>query len=160
MLRTTAILAAVLAFGHHEVVPAQAQPAAKIGCVSANKLECGCHVRVKNLTCGSAGSARGVHFFTGLEPKDPLHLVLENEPIELSHATHRGKSVKGDSDGRWVDEYSNESLRIRISYAPGRSTCPEGKGEPCEYSDYNAEVTIKRIGSTPRTLRATATCGC
>lgn len=101
-----------------------------------------------------------MHFFTGLELNDPLHLVIGGKAFELTHTKHRGMSVKGDSDGRWVDEYAGEGLHVRISYVPGRSTCPKDKGEPCEYSDYNAEVTVRGLGKAPRTYNATATCGC
>lgn len=101
-----------------------------------------------------------MHFFTGLELSDLLHMVLGGKAIELSHAKHIGKSVKGDSDGRWVDEYISETLSVKISYAPGRSTCPEDKGEPCEFSDYDAEVAVRSLGDTPRIYRAAARCGC
>jgi hypothetical protein len=160
MLRATALLLAALVNPYISALHAQPQPAVPLGCVSSDKLACGCYLRVKNLACTPVGSTPVVHFFTGLEVNDPLHFVLDSQATELPHKGHRGNSVKGDTPGRWVDEYSNKDLRVRISYAPGKSTCPRNKGEPCEYTDYSAEVTVQKAGSTPRVYKATATCGC
>lgn len=160
MLRATAFVLAALATLHQAAVRAQPQMSASLGCVSSEKLACGCHLRVTNLKCSPAGSTPVVHFFTGLNLNDPLHLVLAGQATELPHKSHRGSSVKGDKPGHWVDEYSNESLRVRVSYAPANSTCPPNKGQTCEYTDYSAEVTVQKSGSTPRVYKATATCGC
>jgi hypothetical protein len=160
MLRATALLMASCAALSHSAGAAQPETAAPIGCVSSDKLACGCHMKVKHLACTPAGSTPVVHFFTGLDLSDPLHLVLDGQATELPHTAHRGNSVKGDSRGRWVDEYSNGSLRVRVSYAPGKSTCPKSKGEPCEFTDYNAVVTVVTAASTPRVYKTTARCGC
>jgi hypothetical protein len=139
---------------------AQAQAVAPPGGVAGEKLACGCHVRVKNLACSPSSAQPVVHFFTGLEVKDPLHLTLDGQAIELPHKTHRGNSVKGDKRGRWIDEYASERIQARISYAPGTSSCAKTKGESCEYTDYKAEVRVQQAGRAPQTFQAIAMCGC
>ena len=160
MLRATVLLLATLAALNPISAVAQGEASSVLGCVSFDKLGCGCHIRVKRLACTPAGSTSSVHFFTGLEQSEPLHLVLDGQPVELPHTARHGNSDKGDRSGRWVDEYSKGDLRVRISYTPGTSTCPKSKEEPCEYTDYNATVTMVKHPSKPHLYRSTAKCGC
>jgi hypothetical protein len=99
-------------------------------------------------------------FFTGLGLSDPLHLTLNGEELELAHAAHRGAPVKGDTVGAWSDEYASTAIKVRISYRPAPSTCSKPKGEPCEYSDYLADVTLQRSGQAIQRYKARASCGC
>ena len=131
-----------------------------LGCVLAERLACGCYIRIKDLACPSRAMANEPHLFTGLDGKDPLLLQLGERDIELPHTRHNGSSVKGDKPGRWTDTYSSKDLSVRVTYAPGKRTCAKPDSEGCEYADYNATVVLQPRGEPERTFKATATCGC
>lgn len=160
MARSMAVVLAVLAMPLPAAAQQAAEPATGIGCVRPELLACGCALEVKGLACLHQGPASGTHFFTGLDLDDPLHLRLGQMDLELAHAGHAGAAVKGDRAGQWSDEYSSDDVRVRISYAAGPSTCPSEKGEPCEYSDYAAEIVLQRTGGREQTFQAVARCGC
>ena len=128
-----------------------------LGCVSSEKLACGCYIRIRKFACTTSTAP---NLFSGLDEKDPLLLNLGGLDVTLSHTRHQGKPVKGDSRGRWADEYEFKELAVRITYAPGDSSCTKPKPETCEYTDHSATVVIQRRGHSERTFKASAVCGC
>lgn len=160
-MRATSILsfaaAGVFALAH---APATHSAPLALGCVPVEKLECGCHIRVNALRCTEREGASGPQFVTGLADDAPLLIQLDGKDVALPHVRHIGTTAKGDTPGRWVDEYGAVELGVSISYAPGASTCPKTDGEGCEYSDYSAVVDIRRHGHPPLVLSASARCGC
>lgn len=144
------------------VAHAQAQGRNEVawGRVPAQKLACGCHIRIDDLACPGRSTENGPHLFTGLDANAPLLLQWGGKDIELAHLLHEGGSVKGDAPGRWTDRYESSDLSARIVYAPGKSSCRKLDGEACEYTDYRTSVVLQPRGQPPRSYRATATCGC
>ena len=136
------------------------QPAKLLGCVAPEKLSCGCYVRIREFSCTKPAASNAPNLFTGLESKDPLVLRLDGLDMELPHTQHQGESAKGDNPGSWTDEYRSKDLSVRITYAPGRSTCTKPKPETCEYTDYSATVSLQRSQHRTRTFKARAVCGC
>ena len=152
----------VLAWFFLPAAPAQSarEPEQLLGCVRTEKLACGCYIRIRDSACTKRSASNAPHLFTGLNEKDPLLLNLVGLDIELPHTRHQGKSVKGDAPGRWADEYGSKEVAVRITYAPGESTCTKPKPETCEYTDYNATVVLQGRGHRERTFKASVVCGC
>lgn len=160
MLRTVLIAILAVAAAQASVAQPSQQAAASLGCVRSELLACGCHLRITNLQCPAQFGKSAPHLFTGLEPKDPLHLQFDGEELELPHKIHHGSATKGDRPGSWTDEYASDRTMVRIRYAPGPNTCPKTRIEGCEYTDYVAKITIQRTGRPAFNLAASASCGC
>ena len=145
-------------------LPLMAQPSAEnvpsLGCVHAADLGCGCYLRVQDMACPIGAASTVIHFYSALGLQDPLYLRLDGVDLQLPHVRHSGDAIKGDTAQSWTDEYAADSVRVRIDYAPGPSTCPKPAGESCEYSDYSATVVVERTGLSTQRFRATARCGC
>jgi hypothetical protein len=130
-----------------------------LGCVPAKAVTCGCSVRISNLAC--TADANGPHFFTGLEPEDPLLFRPNGQNLELPHATHKGSALKGGNRGRWIDGYGSKEISVSIYYAPASSTCTKSQDdEGCEFTDYSATVLLRRSHQRLRVFTAKAKCGC
>ena len=114
----------------------------------AEKLACGCYIRIRDFACTKRFALDAPHLFTGLNERDPLLLNLIGLDIELPHTRHRGKSVKGDTLGRWADEYGFKEVAVRITNSSSESICTKPKPETCSYTDsaqlssYNVAVTV------------------
>jgi hypothetical protein len=124
---------------------------------------CGCRLRIVDLACVPPAHAGGggVHFFSELHRSAALALVLGGRELTLPSVGPVDRSVftraRGDS---WRETYEQAGIRVRLSYRPGRSTCPVGREDGCAFLDVEADVEITVKGEPPRFHRAVGTCGC
>lgn len=140
------------------------QPDAGPRCLAPERADgCGCRLRIVDLACAPPTHAGGggVHFFSELHRGAALVLVLGGRELTLPSVGPVDRSVftraRGDS---WRETYEQAGIRVRLSYRPGRSTCPVGREDGCEFLDVEADVEITVKGEPPRFHRAVGTCGC
>lgn len=134
-----------------------AQPA--LGCLSFDRIECGCSVRLAQPACPAQGTSR-FHLHSGPTDGSPLWLVLGGREVELRSKRPLSDTFSFSKGDSWSESYASPGLAVTISYRPGTSTCPKtAPEEPCSYFDVNAQVTIESAGQQ-FIFRGSGICGC
>lgn len=141
-------------------VKAQSTDQIVLACVPAERIGCGCSIRLDGVTCSNQEFPTQPHLFTELEREAPLFLHVGGEEQILPHTRHDGAALKGDSPGRFTDTYQSSEFEVQVRYSPGKITCPKPKDEGCEYADVAAEVTIKLPSGRSFEYKGVGACGC
>lgn len=140
------------------------QPAAgntsEFGCVSEQRLACGCYLRLVGQSCRDQSFPGQPQFFTELEQDAPLWMVLDHKERALTHVGHTGAPIKGDRAGRFSDTYEDAGMQVEIRYEPAADTCPKPATEGCEYTDQRADILVTVRGTKTRLYKALGSCGC
>lgn len=132
----------------------------EFGCVSEDRLACGCYLRLVGQSCKNQLFPSQPPFFTELEQDAPLWMVLDGEERALKHVEHSGAPIKGDSAGKFSDTYEDAGIRVEIRYAPGANTCQKPESEGCEYTDLRADILVSVRGRSTSHFKAVGSCGC
>jgi len=141
-------------------VKAQSMDQLVLACVPAERLGCGCSIRLNGVACSNQEFPTQPHLFTELERESPLFLHVGGKEQILPHTHHSGASLKGDSSGWFTDTYQSSEFVVQVRYSPGKNTCPKPKDEGCEYTDIAAEVTIKLPSGLSFEYKGVGACGC
>lgn len=136
----------------------------EIQCVSLELTSvCGCRLKIVDRACVPPAHQGGgnVHFFSELHQGASLNLVVGGRELALPSRGPVDHSTSWRAEGdSWQETYEGEGLRVRLSYRPGRSTCPREKEDGCEFFDVEADVEIAAKGEGPHLYQAVGACGC
>jgi hypothetical protein len=154
-------LAAFLLAACGGLVPAAAaSDAIALWCVPQERLGCGCSVRVTGRSCPNASVSGQPHFFSALQDGAPLWLNVAGREMSLPSARPQSQSFTHARGSSWRETYRGNRMVVRVSYRPGRSTCPKERTEGCEYFDVAATVLVTSAGGATRKFSGTGACGC
>lgn len=154
---TIAALAASL-LAPSGMVGAQQQVA--LGCLSYERIECGCSIRLASLTCAANPPSSRYHLHSGPSDGSPLWLVLDGQEIELRSRRPKSDSFTFSPGDSWKESYVRDGTAVEVSYRPAASTCPKKPPETCEYFDVRATVSIVRGNGRPAKYEGVGICGC
>ena len=129
-------------------------------CISQERLQCGCFIRLHATRCNSQVFSNQPHLFTELQLNTPLWINIDKQEKALPQVLQTGSPAKEDSSRQSRTVYRDEHLEVDIRYRPARSTCPASKIGGCEYSDVAVQVSIKRSGNKAVKYQGAGTCGC
>ena len=128
-----------------------------LSCLPEQRLGCGCAIKLEGAACGRDYAQ--VHLFSDSEGA-PLWLNIDGRETAVPSVLEPTRSFSHVRGDRWVDTYRGPDIVVRVTYRPGRNTCPkEPAEEDCEYFDVEASVLIQSHNQTSK-YRGTGTCGC
>jgi hypothetical protein len=145
-----------------QTFPTRHRPAFDLRCLSPERLECGCSLKITTLSC-SASHRTGwkAHFASHLNDGAPLWMNLGGREFSIPSLVPPDNSFRHGRGDSWRETYENDDVKVQIQYRPGRSTCPSDKDpDGCEYFDVTADVTVTMAGGASRTYPAVGACGC
>jgi len=142
------------------VLPAAAGDAVALWCVPQERLGCGCSLRVTGLACPNETVSRQPHFFSALHDGAPLWLNVAGREMSLPSARPQSQSFSYARGKGWHETYHGNQMVVRVSYRPGRNSCPKEKTEGCEYFDVAATIHVTPPAGATRTYAGTGACGC
>lgn len=125
--------------------------------------DCGCSLKVITLQCGPThDTGWEAHFFSSLNDGAPLWIKRGGRLVSLGSHRPETNTFSYSRGDKWEEEYSDETVSVRIQYRPATSTCPAEKEreDGCEYFDVAANVFVTAAGNKPRKLKAVGSCGC
>ncbi len=159
-LRCIALLAALaiplVSAAHNILAQGQAVP----GCLSQERIGCGCSVRLALLACPAPSSSSRYHLHAGLADGSPLWMKLDGQEIKLKSTRAQSQSFTFAQGDSWKEAYVGNGISVEISYRPGKNTCPKVAPETCEYFDVLATVTIRRSKAQFARYEGIGACGC
>ena len=139
---------------------AWAQSKMTLACLSPDRIECGCSIRLVTPACPESESASRYHLHSGLHDGAPLWIKVGGREIELRSTRKPSQSFSFSKGDRWNENYVGSGLAVGMSFRPGKNTCPKAAPETCEYFDVEVSVVIRRPGAQPETFAGVGTCGC
>jgi|MudIll2142460700_1097286.scaffolds.fasta_scaffold238744_2 hypothetical protein len=140
--------------------PAWGQSKIALSCLSHDRIECGCSIRLVTLACPKPESFSRYHLHAGLHDGAPLWIRVDDREIELRSIRTPSQSFSFSPGDRWKEKYVGNGLTVELSYRPGKSTCPKIAPETCEYFDVDVTVVIRRGDAQPEIFEGVGTCGC
>lgn len=138
----------------------RAQQPLALGCLSYERIECGCSIQLAALTCAAKPASSRYHLHAGLSDGSPLRLIFNGQEIELLSRRPKSHSFSFSPGDSWKESYVGNSTGVEVSYRPAASTCPKKPPETCEYFDVRATVTITRENGQPARYEGVGICGC
>lgn len=150
------LLAGATAFGQQV---AAGEPLA-LWCIPLERLGCGCDVRITGLSCPNQSFPGQPHLFSELHEGAPLWLNIAGQDISLQSDRSSTNSFEPSRGASWNESYRSPDLSVKVSYRPGRNTCPKSKTEGCEFFDVAATVLITTADGRTTRYFGTGSCGC
>lgn len=139
---------------------AEAQSNAALGCLSRDRIECGCIVRLTGLTCPANPTSSGYHIYSELTDGSPLWIMVNGRETELKSDRRASQSFSFSRGDSWTERYVKRGMSVAISYRPGGNTCAKPAPDTCEYFDVRATVVIERDERPPLRYEGVGACGC
>lgn len=159
-LRHLVIIAAVAASLLPVSRPVQAEQPVALGCLSHERIGCGCSIRLTALACATEPASSSYHLHAGLSDGAPLWLMLDGREIELKSKRPKSHSFSFSQGDSWGESYVGNGTTVEVSYRPAPSTCPKQPPETCEYFDVRATVTVTQGKGQPARYEGVGVCGC